>query len=317
MENYNNFINHREFSNYSLEELEIMEMIMISEVYKLDESLKNEIISDWESLNEGIINNIKDKANEYRRKLFKMGDKLGDEAKGAWDSIKTNVKAAVNMIRTVIESITSGLSKIKKYCNDKIVNGLKKSESFTKKTKEMAWTHLDVEVKNLQKFTIWVEKKLYSFLMSGMKETMIGLFTKKDKNIKITESFLFESEGDKKPSKPLDLFRKMIGFIEKQIPFSWLHKIAESAGKDIQSLIDILNKITKKFGGPELAIPSIVVLLGIAVEYGVKSLTKAQIINIVPGVGTILYGISYVAIFVSCIHAIDAILDGKILGGHH
>ena len=77
-----------------------------------------------------------------------------------------------------------------------------------------------------------------------------------------------------------------------------------------------VNKIVSQFGGPELVIPTLIGLLGIAFEYGIKTLMKAGLINLAPGVGILLYGISYVAIFISSVHALDKIIGGKILGHH-
>lgn len=315
MKNYNNFISSNEYSIYNIDELELIVTMIFTQINKLDESIKKDIYYNWNIINEGIFDKVKNIANNYRQKLFKIGETLKDESKKAWDSIKKNVKRAITMMKSVIEKIKDDLKKIRNYCDNKLEKLLTNSKTFVEKTKELDWTNLDNEIKSLYDFTKWVSNNFYNNIIISIKNSMIGLFTKKDEHV-VLESFIFENDEQEGISSPLDLFRKMIGFIDKIPPFSWLHSIAENSTKLIEKSIEILNNMVKSFGGPALIIPTITSLIGIAVEIGIHSLTEAGILYLAPGVGEILHGLAIVAIFISSIHAMNHIIDGKILGQH-
>ena len=108
--------------------------------------------------------------------------------------------------------------------------------------------------------------------------------------------------------------------IESIPPFSWLHELAKNAEKGLNYVIDMMNTISKKMGGPSVVIPITIGLLAILVEYQFKGAAKhgiiwvAELITANPAFATILTALAYIATTIAGIHAIDKIAGGKIMG---
>ncbi len=322
MKKYNSFIESlNEYQKYDNDDIYMLESIIMANVNYLDVDIKTEIFESWEMLNEGFADKIKDKANQFRQKVFKLQDKLGDVAKDAWDKIKKNAKVAVEIIKNVISKIKEFWNKTKDYAINKLVDTIVNLYTFKEKVKEIEATDvtkIHVEFKNLKDVMSWLDKEFMNGFISSIKNALLGLFTKKAEHVELaTEqlNFLLENDEHSDVSKPLEFFKNLMKLVEKIPPFSWLSILASNIEKNIGKVIENLSSMIEQMGGPKIAIPTIIGLISIGVEYGIKSVSKHVIVSFAaPGLETVLVSIGLVASVIASIHAIDKTFNGKILG---
>jgi len=307
LKKYDEFLILKDIENYTNDEVDILEKIIIGNIDNLNESIKLELYENWESLNEGIIDNIKNKANNFRQKVIKMSDKLSDDAKTAWSTIMKHSKIAIDMIKKVSNIIKEKMVNLKKMATSKFSESLISNDKFKEKLDKIPAKNITSELKNIKDVFKYINDTLFTDIFNSIKSSLIGFFVKKGT---ITESISNIKE------KGVELFKKLIGVLDKIPPFKQLHELAHLIEKGLTVVIKKLNEIIKYFGGPELVIPVLIGVASIGFEYIIKHHAADMTLHLLPGF-TVISGIAGIATILAVIHTIDKIFDGKVLDSHH
>jgi hypothetical protein len=184
LKNYNEYIILKDLNNYTNEEIDILEKIIIGNFNNLNETIKIELYSNWDKLNEGIIDNIKNKANNFRQKVIKMSNKLSDDAKSAWEIIMKHSKIAIDMINKVSNLIKDKMINLKNMANGKFTDSLIVNDKFKEKLNKIPTKNITNELKNIKEVYKYINDELFTKIFNSIKSSMIGFFVKKEQLLK-------------------------------------------------------------------------------------------------------------------------------------
>jgi hypothetical protein len=102
------------------------------------------------------------------------------------------------------------------------------------------------------------------------------------------------------------------GFLEKLPPFSWLKKLAEYLGDKSNEFLSMLSLSYKEAGVVKNAVKFTVLgtLVGLGLEYLVKSGTKSALVYFFPPLHTALVTIGGIATAICIVHVASTVIDG-------
>jgi hypothetical protein len=102
------------------------------------------------------------------------------------------------------------------------------------------------------------------------------------------------------------------GFLEKLPPFSWLKKLAEYLGKKSNEFLTTLSAAYKEAGVVKNAVAFAVLgtLVGLGLEYLVKSVTKSALVYFFPPLHTALVTVGGIATGICIVHIASTVIDG-------
>jgi hypothetical protein len=140
---------------------------------------------------------------------------------------------------------------------------------------------------------------------------MTSFLTSEDESSSVVEKLQIINESN--------MISKFVDGLSHIPPFSWLHQVQHMGEKGAQSVIKGLSFITQKAGGPEIVLPVISAILGIAFEYNVKGLIKGGLIDMIeayaiPFIGVIVKVIGYIATFIAVVDLIDEVTGSNSMG---
>jgi hypothetical protein len=102
------------------------------------------------------------------------------------------------------------------------------------------------------------------------------------------------------------------GFLEKLPPFSWLGKLAEYLGEKSNEFLTMLSTAYKQVGAVKEVVKFTVLgsLVGLGLEYLVKSSTKSALVHFFPPLHTALVTLGGIATGICIVHVASTVIDG-------
>ena len=102
------------------------------------------------------------------------------------------------------------------------------------------------------------------------------------------------------------------GFLEKLPPFSWLGKLAEYLGEKSNQFLTMLSTAYKEVGVVKEVVKFTVLgtLVGLGLEYLVKSSTKSALVYFFPPLKTALTVLGAIATGICIVHVASTVIDG-------
>jgi len=276
--------------------------------YKIDESIKLEIreyISN-ESLNE----NFFDKLKERFPKAAEVSKLLSDKAESTLGNILNKVKDLVSFVNKIaigikelfIMFIESG----KKFFMEQLKMGkLKEKLEELKQSKKEG---LVKELKLIKEILTFYRKGFVEKVTNTIQTNLSSFFGSEQEAV--VESLLLEKGN---------VLSTLVHKIEAVPPFSILHKIASGAEKGANVLIQGASEFTKKMGGPEFQLPVVALLVGLSIEYMVKSSSGHWLLDLVgpTPLGMAIKGVKITATLIALLSAIDGIFGTELIGSAH
>lgn len=278
--------------------------------YKVEESVKNEIrnyIRESELLTEGFFDKLKSRFP----KAASVSKKLSDKAENVLGKLLNAAKDVVSFVNKIGEGIKDALVKGieygKKLFQEQIKNGKLKSkiDELSSSKKE----GLIKDLKTVKSLVNFFRKDFLSKILKANKSKMTEFLSNEQEPI--VESLINEEKGN--------VIATLVHGIEKVPPFSWLHEVARAGEAGANKLISAISSLTQKLGGPAFELPVIALLIGVVIEQIVKGQSGGWLISLAgygSPLGIAVKGIKTVAMFIALIVSLDAIVGGKLLGGH-
>ena len=276
--------------------------------YKINESLKKEI-KDYiaiESLNE----NFFDKLKERFPKAAEVSKVLSDKAEAALGNIISKVKDIVSFVAKISEGI-----------KELFIMFIEKGKTFFLEQLKVGKLKDKLEeLKNAKKEGLLKEIKLIKEVLGFYRK---GFVDKVSDKIKTNLSSFFGKEQEPVVESMLlekgNVLSTLVHKIEAVPPFSLLHKIASSAEKGANLLIQTASEFTKSMGGPEFQLPVVALLVGLSMEYMVKSVTGHWLLELTgpTPLGMAIKGVKITATFIALLSALDGILGTEFVSGGH
>jgi hypothetical protein len=139
---------------------------------------------------------------------------------------------------------------------------------------------------------------------------MTKFLSSEDNEVAVAEKIQYITESN--------MIGKLVDGISHIPPFSWLHQVQHMGEKGAQNIIKGLSFVTQKMGGPEIVLPVISAILGIAFEYNVKGLVKSGLLDMVetyaiPFIGIIIKFIGFVATVIAVVDLIDELTGSNLI----
>lgn len=276
---------------------------------KISESIKSEINNyiTTESLNENFFDKLKDRFP----KAAEVSKLLSDKAEAALSSVLAKVKDIVSFVAKISEGIKEIFIMMieagKKFFLEQLKMGkLKDKLEELKKSKKEG---LIKEIKLIKEVLGFYRRGFIDKISNTIKTNLSGFFNKEQEPV--VEALLLEKGN---------VLATLVHKIEEVPPFSLLHKVASGAEKGANLLIETMSEFTKAMGGPEFQLPVVALLVGLSIEYMVKSTTGHWLLELTgpTPLGMAIKGIKITATFIALLSALDGILGTEFLaGGHH
>jgi hypothetical protein len=306
--------------------------------FVISENLASELFTDSFSLNENLIDKWKEKFNTAKEKIKEKGKEALSAAEEKIMSIGANIGSVIKMISSqVTEALKKVWEQIKSSANgaskkasaaiqDKVegMNGDKQNllgkeikdfksmagagakwvfGGFAKQMEGAAVKAAKEEDKNesveyfLENFGGELEKSFYLATLESIKDGSLDL------------DFVFEGGDHGHDDGPKIPFLSAIASkLSKYPPFSWLHDVQHKAQELAKSGLDKLSYYLTEIAGAPGPFEFVVLsfLIGAAVEYFVKDLSKGAILALIPGIGTLVYMLKYTALGLTVIGVAEA-----------
>lgn len=122
------------------------------------------------------------------------------------------------------------------------------------------------------------------------------------------DDVISESDGHSK----IPFVSSISAILEKMPPFSWLSKLAETFTKNINIALTSLSKTLKEKGHIKEAVEFVVIgaLVGLGLEYLVKSQAKSALVYFFPPIHSLLVVLGTIATAICVLHVATTLLDG-------
>lgn len=271
-------------------------------IEKLIYGLKSELIK------EELINYISSEIINEEFSPKNILNKVSDKAK----NILINILHKANGIMSFINRISDGIREL-------FIQLITSAKKFLLEQLKLGALKAKLEeLKNHKKEGLIKEIKLLKEVLNFYRKDFLKIFkNKSDKNLTsvlepISESILNESSNE-------NVINTIIGKIESIPPFSFLHKIASASEKGANLIIQSISELTESLGGPSFQLPVIALLVGLCIEYMVKSSTGHWLLELVgtSPIGMVIKGVKITATFIALISALDSTLGSNFIGHEH
>ena len=235
-------------------------------------------------------------------------NKVSDKAK----NILINILHKANGIMSFINRISDGIREL-------FIQLITSAKTFLLEQLKLGALKAKLEeLKDHKKEGLIKEVKLLKEVLNFYRKDFLKNFkNKSDKNLTsvlepISESILNESSNE-------NVVNTIIGKIESIPPFSFLHKIASASEKGANLIIQSISELTESLGGPSFQLPVIALLVGLCIEYMVKSSTGHWLLELVgtSPIGMVVKGIKITATFIALVSALDSTLGTNFIGHEH
>jgi gas vesicle protein len=292
----------------SMEERSFVEMLIESNFFADDYSLNeenlidkmkrkyDEVVSVAKEKGKGALTDAQDKILAFGGKIQNVikliVDKVSKFLKETWNAARSAASSAVDKVKGKIETKVEGIKD--KHLLSKEIDAFK---TIAKGGVTWAINGFPKDLANAEAKAVKVdESELEEFLLEAALE------------ISKTENFmnLFESEEGGIP-----FISAIAHKIAEFPPFNLLHKIADKAAKVAKNVLDKASVFFSEVAGtPVFQFVVLPVLIGVVVEYNVKSVALGPL-QVIPGIGTIASIIGTIALTLAVITVAEAILKMK------
>jgi gas vesicle protein len=288
----------------SMEERSFVEMLIEGDFFAEDYSLNEEnLIDKMKRKYDDVVATAKEKGksalSDAQEKILAFGGKIQNVIKlvvqkvskflrETWDAARSAASSAVDKVKDKIEKKVEGVKD--KNLLSKEVDGFKNiakggvTWAINGFPKDLA----DAEIKAVKVD----EAEMTEFLLEA------ALEISNDKNF----MSLFESEDG------IPFLSAIAHKLHEFPPFNLLHKIADKAGKVAKNVLDkaaiFFNEVA---GTPVIQFVVLPVLIGVVVEYNVKSLALGPL-QAIPGIGTIASLIGTIALTLAVVTVVESII---------
>lgn len=288
----------------SMEERSFVEMLIESNFFAEDYSLNEESLMDkMKRKYDEVIAMAKEKGKsaltDAQDKILAFGGKIQNVIKlivekvskflrETWDAARGAASSAVDKVKDTIEKKVEGVKD--KNLLSKEVDGFK---DIAKGGVTWAISGFPKDLANAEMKAVKVdEAEMTEFLLEA------ALEISNDKNF----MSLFESEDG------IPFVSAIAHKLHEFPPFNLLHKIADKAGKVAKNVLDkaaiFFNEVA---GTPVIQFVVLPVLIGVVVEYNVKSLALGPL-QAIPGIGTIASLIGTVALTLAVVTVVESVI---------
>lgn len=288
----------------SMEERSFVEMLIESNFFADDYSLNEESLADKmkrkydeivaiaKEKGKNVLTDTQDRILAFGGKIQNViklvVDKVSKFLKETWDAARSAASSAVDKVKGELET---KVEKIKdKHLLSKEIDAFK---TIAKGGVTWAISGFPKDLANAEAKAVKVdESELEEFLLEA------ALEISKDENF----MSLFES-GD---GEGIPFISAIAHKLHEFPPFNLLHKIADKAGKVAKNVLDKASIFFNEVAGtPVIQFVVLPVLIGIVVEYNVKSFALGPL-KAIPGIGTVASIISTVAVTLAVISVVEA-----------
>lgn len=245
---------------------------------------------------------------DTQEKILQMGGKIANV-------IKTLVSALAKWIADTFSAAKAHFSKVAASNSDKIASTVEKIKDTNK---------IAIEIKNLKSVIgstgAWLKSGLVSQVNKGAAE-IAKEDTNEGVNIPVFEILLLESINDAVINKDLDFTNLLesggIPFVSaiahklhEVPPFNLLHKVQAAAEKVAAGALNKLSYYATELAGAPgpYEFVALATIIGIVAEVQFKGAAKSALINLIPGIGTVAYIISHVAMALAVIGIVEALI---------
>ena len=288
----------------SMEERSFVEMLIESNFFANDYSLNEENLMDkMKRKYDEVVSIAKEKGKsaltDAQDKILAFGGKIQNVIKlivekvskflrETWDAARGAASSAVDKVKDTIEKKVEGVKD--KNLLSKEVDGFK---DIAKGGVTWAISGFPKDLANAEMKAVKVdEAEMTEFLLEA------ALEISNDKNF----MNLFESEDG------IPFLSAIAHKLHEFPPFSILHKIADKAGKVAKNVLDkaaiFFNEVA---GTPVIQFVVLPVLIGVVIEYNVKSLALGPL-QAIPGIGTIASLIGTVALTLAVVTVVESVI---------
>lgn len=248
---------------------------------------------------------------DTQEKILQMGGKIANV-------IKTLVSALSKWIADTFSAAKAHFSSVASSSGDKISAAVNK----IKDTNEIA-----TEIKNLKAVVgstgAWLKSGFISQVNKGAAEAAKE-DVKESFNIPVFEIILLESINDAIINKDLDFTDLLesggipfVSAIAHKLhhvpPFNLLHKVQAAAEKVAAGALNKLSYYATELAGAPgpYEFAALAAIIGIVAEVQFKGVAKSALINLIPGIGTVAYIISNVAMALAVIGIVEALIKKR------
>lgn len=245
---------------------------------------------------------------DTQEKILQMGGKIANV-------IKTLVNALAKWIADTFSAAKAHFSSAAASKKDKIISSVKN----VKDTNQLA-----TEIKNLKSVIgstgSWLKSGFISQVNKGAAE-VAKEDTNESINIPVFEIILLESINDAILNRDLDftdLFESggipFVSAIAHKLhhvpPFNLLHKVQSAAEKIAGGALNKLSYYATELAGAPgpYEFAALATIIGIVAEVQFKGAAKAALVNLIPGIGTVAYIISHVAMALAVIGIVETLI---------
>jgi hypothetical protein len=288
----------------SMEERSFVEMLIEGDFFAEDYSLNEEnLIDKMKRKYDDVVATAKEKGksalSDAQEKILAFGGKIQNVIKlvvqkvskflrETWDAARSAASSAVDKVKDKIEKKVEGVKD--KNLLSKEVDGFK---NIAKGGVTWAINGFPKDLAEAEMKAVKVdEAEMTEFLLEA------ALEISNDKNF----MSLFESEDG------IPFVSAIAHKLHEFPPFNLLHKIADKAGKVAKNVLDkaaiFFNEVA---GTPVIQFVVLPVLIGVVVEYNVKSLALGPL-QAIPGIGTIASLIGTIALTLAVVTVVESII---------
>jgi hypothetical protein len=243
---------------------------------------------------------------------------LSKNAKIALGKIVDASKVATDFVMKVRQFLLSNIENMMTSVKDNIKSKLKGDKKLIDKIKEIY--ELDKneflkEIKICKEVVTFYTSLFKNKLVDSITNGLTNFLTKNDEenaenSISVSEKLEYLNESN--------MIDKLVDGLNHMPPFSWLHKVQHIGESGAKNAIKVLSNATQKLGGPEIVVPTIATIIGIAFEYNVKGLVKHGLLDMVgtfsiPFVGYVIKLVGYTATFIAVVELIRHITKQESL----
>jgi len=291
----------------SMEERSFVEMLIESNFFAEEYSLNEESLMD-----------------KMKRKYDEVVAMAKEKGKSALTDAQDKILAFGGKIQNVIKLVVEKVSKFLKETWDAARSA---ASSAVGKVKDKIETSVqDIKDKHLLSKEIDAFKAIakggVTWAINGFPKALANA---EEKAVKVDESeleeFLLEAALEiSKNENFMNLFESEDGIpflsaiahkLHEFPPFNLLHKIADKAGKVAKNALDKAAVFFSEVAGtPLIQFVVLPVLIGVVVEYNVKS-TAVGLLHAIPGIGTVAHLIGTVALALAVITVVEAAIKMK------
>ena len=300
----------------SSEEKDFVQMLVESNFYFDFETLNEESIKDkMKRKYDEIIDIAKKKGksalSDAQEKIMKFGGNIANIVKMIAEKVSQFIKASWDKARSLA---SSAVSKSKDDLIEK-AKGIKDKHLLSTEIghfKDMAKTGVTWIVNGFPKQLATAELKAVNTDESFNTEELEVFLLESVLEISERENImeLMESEGG------IPFISAIAHKLHDFPPFSLLHKAAAAAEKMGKNALDktsaFLSEVTSSIHPLEFVV--LPVFIGLVVEYKIEHLSVEGLLHLIPGIGTFVHMLSTIALVLSIITVIEAVI--KMKGDH-